>query len=461
MQHNVIALLQELRAYALGKGIQAAIFYHEEESYLMRFANSAISLNTNEHLVRLQISVFDGNRRADTMLLADPGQIEPLKRGIDVAAEMAGFAEPLSYTPSIPVYPESVIDMQAYDPFLACITNAERLEFFNTLARGLETEELKLSGVFSNGITTTAQISTESEHTQYFACTDASITAVLSHQTLKWEVNALQSAQAKTDLDPERLRGELAFLVRQYSEQPAVQLPLGKYTVVFGAAAVGDVLDMLNWFGPNGGMMKRGYSFLSEAQLGKQVFSPLFTLTDDPRCLPTYPVSRDLMGKRRERFPLFEAGVLKAFFWNQDDADEFGAEPTGHSVYHNNLVLSGGEKALGSLEELAALPREEDILYIPYLHYMNIVNPTAGILTGSSRFGALLLRKDGSVAVPYNVRITQSFADLFGERLAWLSREQCAYNVSNSYGMRNPRALLVPRFLCVRGIEISHSNSSY
>ena len=41
----------------------------------------------------------------------------------------------------------------------------------------LETEELKLSGVFSNGITTTAQISTESEHTQYFACTDASITA--------------------------------------------------------------------------------------------------------------------------------------------------------------------------------------------------------------------------------------------------------------------------------------------
>jgi len=167
------------------------------------------------------------------------------------------------------------------------------------------------------------------------------------------------------------------------------------------------------------------------------------------------------MGKLRERFPLFEAGVLKAFFWNQDDADEFGAEPTGHSVYHNNLVLSGGEKALGSLEELAALPREEDILYIPYLHYMNIVNPTAGILTGSSRFGALLLRKDGSVAVPYNVRITQSFADLFGERLAWLSREQCAYNVSNSYGMRNPRALLVPRFLCVRGIEISHSNSSY
>jgi len=461
MQHNVIALLQELRAYALEKGLKAAIFYHEEESYLMRFANSAISLNTNEHLVRFQIGVYDGNKRAETMLLADPGQIEPLKRGIDTAAEMARLAQPLDYTPSIPVYPESVIDMQAYDPFLAVTTNAERLEFFNTLARGLETEELKLSGVFSNGITTTAQISTESEHTQFFACTDASITAVLSHQTLKWEVNALQSAQAKTDLDPVALRSELVFLVKQYSEQPAIQLPLGKYTVVFGAAAVGDILDMFNWYGPNGGMMKRGYSFLSEESLGKQVFSARFTLTDDPRCLPTYPVSRDLMGKRRERFPLFEGGVLRAFLWEQDDADEFGAEPTGHTVYHNNFVLAGGDKSAASLEELAALPRDEDILYIPYLHYMNIVNPTAGMLTGSSRFGALLLRRDGTIAVPYNVRVTQTFEDLFGERLEWLSREQSAHNVSHSYGMRNPRAVLVPRFVCVKGIEISHSNSSY
>jgi len=461
MQHNVIALLKELRAYALVKGIQAAIFYHEEESYLMRFANSAISLNTNEHLVRLQISVYAGNKRADYLIIADPAQIEPMKRAIDTAAEMASLAEPLSYTPTVPVYDEDVIDMRAFDPFLAGTTNAERLEFFNTLARGLETEELKLSGVFSNGITTTAQISTESEHTQFFACTDASITAVLSHQTLKWEVNALQSAQAKTDLDPVALRSELVFLVKQYSEQPAIQLPLGKYTVVFGAAAVGDILDMFNWYGPNGGMMKRGYSFLSEESLGKQVFSARFTLTDDPRCLPTYPVSRDLMGKRRERFPLFEGGVLRAFLWEQDDADEFGAEATGHSLYHNNLVLAGGEKAVGSLEALAALHFEEDILFIPYLHYMNVVNPTAGIFTGSSRFGALLLRKDGSVAVPFNVRVTQTFEDLFGERLEWLSREQSAHNVSHSYGLRNPRAVLVPRFTCVKGVEISHSNSSY
>ena len=124
-------------------------------------------------------------------------------------------------------------------------------------------------------------------------------------------------------------------------------------------------------------------------------------------------------------------------------------------------MLAGGDEPAANLEELAALPRDEDILYIPYLHYMNVVNPTAGMFTGSSRFGALLLRKDGTISVPYNVRVTQTFEELFGERLAWLSREQVAHNTSHSYGLRNPRAVVVPRFTCVKDVEISHSNSSY
>ncbi len=84
---------------------------------------------------------------------------------------------------------------------------------------------------------------------------------------------------------------------------------------------------------------------------------------------------------------------FKAFTWFQDDADEFGAKPTGHTVMHKSLVLSGGEGVAGSLEELVKQPREKDILYIPFLHYMNIVNPSKGVITASSRFGALLLRE--------------------------------------------------------------------
>jgi predicted Zn-dependent protease len=461
MEKNVISLLKELRTYALQKGLQVAIFYHEEDSYLMRFANSSISLNTNEHLVRLEITVYDGDKRATYAMIADPEKLEPIKKGIDTAAEMVKHAQPLSYTPTLPHYEQDVIDMQAFDPFLADLTNEDRLAYFNLVAQGIESDEVKLSGIFSNGITTTAQISTASEHTQYFACTDAQIEVVLAHQQLKWEVRAEQSAQAKVDLAPERLHSDLALMLSHYQQDPALQLPLGKYTVILGSAAVGDLLEFLAMVGPNGGTMKRGYSFLSEEKLGKNVFSPQFTLIDDPQRREAFPMSYDQMGLPRKPFPLFEKGVFKAIYWEQDDADEFGAQPTGHTVDHLNLTLTGGEYSLPGLEELLTVPRDEDILYIPYLHYMNIVNPSAGMITGSSRFGALLLKRDGSLQVPYNVRITQTFEDLFGENIAWLSEQLAVHNTSSSYARRNPSAILLPRFLCVRGVEISHSNSSY
>jgi hypothetical protein len=123
--------------------------------------------------------------------------------------------------------------------------------------------------------------------------------------------------------------------------------------------------------------------------------------------------------------------------------------------------MANGEQDINSLKELVADKRDRDILYIPYLHYMNIVNASQGVITATSRFGALLLKEDGSVQVPYNVRLTLSLLEIFGDKVAWLSRESCAYNTSHSYGARNPTAIIVPRFVQVNDLEISHSNPSY
>ncbi|MFO7624997.1 MAG: metallopeptidase TldD-related protein, partial [Anaerolineales bacterium] len=204
-----------------------------------------------------------------------------------------------------------------------------------------------------------------------------------------------------------------------------------------------------------------GYSFLSPEQVGKKVFSEKFSLSDDPSRLETFPLQRDFMGMPRGFFPLIENGVFKAFTWSQDDADEFNETPSGHTVTHKSLVVGSGEYPAGALEELVAQPRDIDVLYIPFLHYMNIVNPSKALVTGSSRFGALLLKSDGSMVVPYNVRLTQSLLDIFGERVAWISQRTRPFNVSASYGARNPTAIIVPQFMRVNGLEISHSNASY
>jgi predicted Zn-dependent protease len=461
VKERILQTLLDLRQYALNKGYVVTFFYHEEDSYLMRFANSAISLNTNEHLIRLDITAYSGTRRASYEMITDLGKLDEMKQAVDVAVEMVQHAQPLNYQPTIPVFTVSFADESGYDPTLALLSNEDRLDYFNQVAKGLESEEVKLSGIFSSGTNIIAQINTLSEHSQYFITSDAQVTTVLSHTRLKWEVTAEQSAQKRSELDPLTLRRDLSFLVEHYQHDTPQQIPLGIYDIVFGPAATADMLGFMNWIAFNGGSMKRGFSFVGEEKIGQKVFSNKFNLVDDPNRLESFPFKRDFTGIERKSTYFFKDGVFKGFAWSQDDADEFGAKATGHTVAHKSLVLQGGDKQVNSLEELVAMPREKDLLYIPFLHYMNIVNPSKGLVTASSRFGALLLKKDGSVVVPYNVRLTQSLLDVFGEKVDWLSQKTIPYNTSQSYGSRNPTAIIVPAFIKVKDLEISLSNSSY
>ena len=459
--NQVIQLLKTLREAALERNLKAFISYHEEDSYLMRFANSAISLNTNEHLIRLDFTAFEGRKRASFDMIADPKDLDGMRQALDRLAEMLPHAQPLTYEPTFPVFERDVVDTRAYDPALAALSNEERLAYFNTLAEGLESDDVKLSGIFANGVTTTAQISTASEHTQYFRSTDAQITAVLSSESLKWEVNAEQSAQKKSDLNAEALHEDLALLVNHYQHDQSVKLPVGKYTVVLGPAAIAELTDMMVSYGMQGAALKQGMSFFKPEDRGKLAFSPKINVSDDPNEVELFAQEADVFGRQRKAFAFVKDGVFQDFIWDQDSADEFGETATGHDVSHFSVTMAGGDSPIATLKELIEMPREEDVLYIPYIHYMNVVNPTQGMVTGSSRFGALYLKKDGSVQVPFNVRLTQRFQDFFGERVEWLSKKQVVYNVSNSYGQRNPMALKCPRFICVKDIEISHSNPSY
>ena len=460
LQHAIDAL-KALRAYAISQDIKAALTLHREDSHLVRLANSGVSLNTSEALTRVTVTAYADNRTAGVQVMCDLADKETLRRAVDQAGEMLKFASPLSYCPTFPAISESSEDTAGYDQGLAGISNEDILAYINAATEGLESDDVKLSGNFSVGSTVSIALSTATEHTVTWRASDAQITLVLSSLEDKWEINAEQSAAKLSDLNPGAMHRRLSFLKDKYQACPALQLPLGPYRVVFGAAATAEYVSLLSYLGVDGGTMKRDNSINAKEDIGKKRLSEQVTLVEDPSNLDTFAIPVDMHGRKRQAKAWYNRGVFAGFIWTQDAADEHGETATGHDVPHLSFSLLPGDQNVNELEELSALAKDGDILYVPYLHYTGIVNPTEGLITGTSRFGALMFKQDGSIVVPYNVRFTEKLGDLFGEKLRWLSSETTAYNTSSTYDARDPVAFVVPKLMCCDDVKVEISNKSY
>ncbi|MDI9460511.1 MAG: metallopeptidase TldD-related protein [Saccharofermentanales bacterium] len=462
MEKKIKKALAALREYGLAQDAKFRLLWHHENSHFIRYANSGISLNTSENLNRLCITVYGDKKQAKTSLVMDPSNLEQMKKMFDQALATLEFSSKLSYQPTLSAI-EGFSDKRCYDADLAEMSSDEMIDFVEQATLSLETDDIVLSGNFSRGETMLCIMTSLSDDVGFWAATDAQVTLVLSSLKNKWEVNAEQSAYRKKDLKSRVLHKQLSFLVDSYLRSKPVQLPLGSYRIVLGAAATAEYLDLLDWLALNGDAVIRLAGMHTKEDLGKQVFSDSFSLYDDPEALKTFAYSHDLWGRKREKLALYEQGTYRNFSIFQELADEFGLEANATDVPHLNLTLDGGDWEIKDVRELCAeaAESEKDILYIPYLHYTGVVNPSQGLVTGSSRFGALLFKQDGSIKVPYNVRLTNKLTDLFGRGLVKLAQKRVVYNTSQTYGERDPRAVLVPKFVMLDDIEISHSNDSY
>ncbi|HZK29530.1 MAG TPA: metallopeptidase TldD-related protein [Clostridia bacterium] len=458
---DVIAKLRELREYALTQKAKAQILWSAEDSHMVRYANSAISLNSDEKLTRLAVTVYGDHKQASTGLIVDYDDMETMKTAIDKAVAMLPFASPMTYEPTLASIAETSISQASYDPKIESLSNEEIITFVNQATVGLETDDILLSGNFSAGVAESAAISTETPEVVYWRSSDIGITLVLASEKRKWEANAEQFVYRKSDLDAGSLYDRLSWLVDLYNTRPEVRLPEGPYRVVLGPAAIAEYLGFLGWVGYSGGYVKRGFGMFKADDVGQKVMSKDFTLMEDPSLRETFGMPVDRYGRQREKRAIFDQGVLTGFLWDQQAADEFSEQATGHDVANLSIELVGGDVDVTSIQAFAELPRGQDILYVPFLHYANIVNPGEGLVTGISRFGALYLKQDGTIQLPYNVRFTERLNKLFGDKLVWLAKETIPYGSSTHYFGRDPSATLVPALACFDGVNVEISNESF
>src|SRR5207247_7720789 len=200
-------------------------------------------------------------------------------------------------------------------------------------------------------------------------------------------------------------------------------------------------------FGALGLIEERSYA---AGRIGEKVFDERFALADDavdPRGLPK---AFDCEGTPRRRVELVENGVLRSVLWDRATAKRAGGEQqtTGHAppasmrhwgpVPYALSVAGGGAESTEELAELVG-----DGIYVTRLHYLSIVNPREGVITGMTRDGTFRIR-GGRVAEPLvNLRFTISMPDLLAD-VPGLTRETQLVNESDFYDDRWAYAYRVP-----------------
>ena len=235
----------------------------------------------------------------------------------------------------------------------------------------------------------------------------------------------------------------------------ATEIEPGSYAAVLEPYAFAELLLYFSYdaFGSLGLLEERSFA---SGRIGEKVFDERFSLADDALDPRGFPKAFDFEGSPKQRVELVRDGVLEGVVWGRQSAARAGngQQTTGHgppsSLRHWGplpyaLSVAGGEA--DSAEELAELVG--DGIYVTRLHYLSIVNPREGILTGMTRDGTFRIR-GGRVADPLvNLRFTVSVPELLAE-LHGLTREPVLVNEESYYDERYPNGVLTPAVATAR-----------
>jgi PmbA protein len=432
------------RALLAAEGDEALALVHSERSGMARFAGSAVHQPTliENDVVELQI-VRDGRLGIASVNRSDD-------EGLRVLAERA--AEAADSAPADPDFPGLAPPAQpppveGYDEETAALTAEEQARL---AAAAINASELDLYGFFTSGVTEMALMSSTGLAVSQ-PMTDVAVLALAAVDGASGY--AEQTGWRLADVDPAEAATEAVEKAKL--TRGAVELEPGSYPAVLEPPAFAELLAYFAYdaFGALGLVEERSYAF---DKLGQRVFDERFSLADDaldPRGLPK---AFDFEGTPKQRVELVEDGVLGGVVWDRVTAKRAGNghESTGHappSSLRNwgplafALSVAGGEAE--SAEQLAETLG--DGIYVTRLHYLSIVDPREGIVTGMTRDGTFRIR-GGKIADPLvNLRFTVAVPEVLAE-LPGLTREPVLLNHNAYYDDRYATGLLSPAVATAR-----------
>jgi PmbA protein len=380
----------------------------ERHAALTRFAGSRIHQNLAEEDATLRVRIRHDGRTgvAVTNRLSPAGLEEVVARAALIAAHAAAETD----APPLAEPPDESVDSDlgwieataAADPEARAV--GARTVIDAAVARGLtasgafSTEALQRTVVNTGGLVASHRV------------TQAKLVTVMHGPA--GETGYAQSISTDlSTIDAEAVGEEAAERTARAADP--TDLAPGEYPVVLGEYAVAEILEYLAFMAFSGLAIEEGRACV---ELGQPAFGSNVTIWDDGQDPAGVPSAIDFEGVTKQRVDLISQGVARATVHDGATAHRAGVPRTGHGLPAPNtfgplcwnLFMAPGDTPRSSLAHGV-----ERGLLVTRFHYVNIVHPKKGILTGMTRDGTFLI-ENGTVAGPVrNLRFTQSIPDAF------------------------------------------------
>jgi predicted Zn-dependent protease len=433
-------------------GDEAEAVVLTERSGLARFAGHEVHQPTliDNVVVTLRV-VRDGKVGVAATNRVEPEGLRELARRAAKAAD-SSVAEPSFPGLAPPAEPPEV---EGWDEATAELGPEEQARRAGAAIAATDTG---VYGFFTSGETELAVASTAGVRTSQ-RMTDATTIVIAADDECSGYAEA--SSWRAESIDPAAVAREAAEKAARTSD--AAEAEPARYRAVLEPYALATLLEYFGFdaFGAQALLEERSYF---TGRIGRREFDEKVTIFDDaidPRGLPK---AFDFEGTPKQRVALVEDGVIRNVVWDRATAARAanGAQSTGHAPpaslaahgpFPTALQIAGGDAE--SVEELAE--HVGDGIYVTRLHYLSVVDPREGVITGMTRDGTFRIR-GGKIAEPLvNLRFTVSVPEMLADVPA-LTRDVTLVNGSDFYGERYPFGALVPA-LATASFNITGSGS--
>jgi predicted Zn-dependent protease len=433
------------RALRVAEADEAEAVVLSERSGLARFAGAEVHQPTLIENVVVNLLVARDGRlgMASTNRVDDEALRELARRAAEAADSARGESEFPGFAP-----PADVSPVSGFDDETASLAPEDQARLAGAAIGSAD--GYGVYGFFTSGTTELAVAASTGVALEQ-AMTDA--TALVLAATDGRSGYAESTAWAAGRIDPVAVAKEA--VAKAERTEGAKQIEPGHYRAVLEPYAVAELLQYFAYdsFGALGLLEERSYLF---DRLGEQIFDPKVSIADDPLDPRGLPKAFDFEGTPKQRVALVEKGVARGVVWDRATAARGWNDvaSTGHAPQPLlrdygpqafSLSVAGGDAE--SADELA--DAVGDGIYVTRLHYLSVVHPREGVITGMTRDGTFRIR-EGKVAEPLvNLRFTVSFPELLREVLG-LTREPTLVNASDFYGERYPFGVLTPALATCR-----------